>query len=154
MDLDRLAPLFVDGPMPLVRTDFSDDPAWSRVVDEVSRDPEESYTPNLEPISDVAFEAVTPEQLASAWPRERHGYVILADQRSMAEAQGDGEITVVLVDLYASEEDEEEFGEVFGHAFRSQSGEVASIEANLSLANMDFSEFAGSVDEDGVFRGF
>ena len=29
-----------------------------------------------------------------------------------------------------------------------------SIEANLSIANMDFGEFAGSVGADGVFRGF
>jgi hypothetical protein len=32
--------------------------------------------------------------------------------------------------------------------------EVASIEANLSIANMDLSEFAGAVGADGVFRGF
>jgi hypothetical protein len=28
------------------------------------------------------------------------------------------------------------------------------IENNLSLANMDFEEFAEAVDPDGVFRGF
>jgi uncharacterized protein DUF6924 len=28
------------------------------------------------------------------------------------------------------------------------------VENNLSLANMDFEEFADSVDADGVFRGF
>ena len=32
--------------------------------------------------------------------------------------------------------------------------EVALIEANLSIANMDFEEFADSVGPDGVFRGF
>jgi hypothetical protein len=31
---------------------------------------------------------------------------------------------------------------------------VQSIENNLSIANMDFAEFADSVNEDGVFRGF
>jgi hypothetical protein len=29
-----------------------------------------------------------------------------------------------------------------------------SIENNLSLANMGFEEFAGSIGADGVFRGF
>jgi hypothetical protein len=29
-----------------------------------------------------------------------------------------------------------------------------SVENNLSLSNMGFEEFAESVDEDGVFRGF
>jgi hypothetical protein len=28
------------------------------------------------------------------------------------------------------------------------------VENNLSIANMVFAEFAGAVDEDGVFRGF
>ena len=154
MDLDRLSQLFVDGPMPLLRTDFTDDTAWSRIIDEVSRENEESYTANLEPISDTAFDGVTPQDLASAWPRDLHGYVILADQRSMEEAKADGKPTVASVDRSASEEDEEEFGDVFGAAFRAESGEVASIEANLSLANMDFSEFAESVGDEGIFRGF
>jgi hypothetical protein len=32
--------------------------------------------------------------------------------------------------------------------------EFWSIENNLSLANMDFDEFASAAREDGVFRGF
>jgi hypothetical protein len=28
------------------------------------------------------------------------------------------------------------------------------IENNLSIANMDFEEFAENVDDDGIFRGF
>jgi hypothetical protein len=31
---------------------------------------------------------------------------------------------------------------------------MASVENNLSIANMDFIDFAESVDEDGIFRGF
>ena len=38
--------------------------------------------------------------------------------------------------------------------FRSVPREIASLEANLSLANMDFYEFAESAGADGVFRGF
>jgi hypothetical protein len=29
-----------------------------------------------------------------------------------------------------------------------------SVENNLSIANMEFGEFAGNLDQDGVFRGF
>jgi len=29
-----------------------------------------------------------------------------------------------------------------------------SVENNLSISNMDFSDFADSADADGVFRGF
>jgi len=43
---------------------------------------------------------------------------------------------------------------VYGRELRCEVGEVASIEVNLSIANMDFDEFADSADADGVFRGF
>jgi hypothetical protein len=38
--------------------------------------------------------------------------------------------------------------------FRTQPRQVQSIQNNLSLANMDYTEFASSADPDGVFRGF
>jgi hypothetical protein len=38
--------------------------------------------------------------------------------------------------------------------FRTVPAQVHAIEANLSIANMDFDELAGGVDESGVFRGF
>jgi hypothetical protein len=83
------------------------------------------------------------------------GYVLLADVRSMAEATAGGEMTVQYVDLsIISEEDAELFHSFRGRAFRCAVGEVASIEANLSIANMDFADFADNTDPDGVFRGF
>jgi hypothetical protein len=41
-----------------------------------------------------------------------------------------------------------------GRGFRAVPAAVQSIENNLSIANMDFAEFADAVDEDGIFRGF
>ena len=41
-----------------------------------------------------------------------------------------------------------------GRTFRVIPSEMWSVENNLSIANMDFAEFADAVDEDGVFRGF
>jgi hypothetical protein len=38
--------------------------------------------------------------------------------------------------------------------FRAPPRQVQSIQNNLSLANMDFIEFARSAGPDGVFRGF
>ena len=48
----------------------------------------------------------------------------------------------------------EDFNTFPGRTFRCVVEEVASIEANLSIANMDFHEFADNVEADGVFRGF
>lgn len=39
-------------------------------------------------------------------------------------------------------------------SFRALSREVADIEANLSIANLDFRDFQESAAADGVFRGF
>jgi hypothetical protein len=85
---------------------------------------------------------------------ERLGYVLLADHRTMREAAAGGEVTVVYMDLSVAPEDAEEFGWVYGREIRCVVGEVASIESNLSIDNMDFAEFADSADADGVFRGF
>lgn len=39
-------------------------------------------------------------------------------------------------------------------SFRSTPRGIQAIENNLSIANMDFAEFAAAVDDDGVYRGF
>ena len=38
--------------------------------------------------------------------------------------------------------------------FRVIPGELWAVENNLSLANMDYEEFADAVDAEGIFRGF
>ncbi|MEO6701722.1 MAG: hypothetical protein ABI140_02000 [Jatrophihabitantaceae bacterium] len=38
--------------------------------------------------------------------------------------------------------------------FRVTAAELWSVENNLNLANMDWDDFAGAADSDGVFRGF
>jgi hypothetical protein len=38
--------------------------------------------------------------------------------------------------------------------FRTLPRQVQSIQNNLSLANMDYIDFAGSAGADGIFRGF
>jgi len=41
-----------------------------------------------------------------------------------------------------------------GRTFRVIPSQVWSVENNLSIANMDFFEFANNVGDDGIFRGF
>jgi hypothetical protein len=50
----------------------------------------------------------------------------------------------IVVDLYENS----------GSEFRAIPSMIQGIENNLSIANMDFEEFANAVDESGVFRGF
>ena len=167
MRLDLLTELLDNDATPLVRTDFSDDVAWERVAHAVMApadfgvgiDPDVPgddglYAPNIGAVADREFEGATGQSLADAASGEVLGYVLLADGRSIREAAAGGELTVVYVDLSVAPEDAEEFGWVNGRELRCDVREVASIEANLSIANMDFEEFADSVEEDGVFRGF
>jgi hypothetical protein len=51
---------------------------------------------------------------------------------------------LLVVDLYTGS----------GNEFRAIPSQIQGIENNLSIANMDFEEFAEAVDEDGIFRGF
>jgi hypothetical protein len=56
----------------------------------------------------------------------------------------DPEHPVLALDLYSDP----------GRTLRVIPSEMWGVENNLSLANMDFEEFADAVDKDGVFRGF
>ena len=42
----------------------------------------------------------------------------------------------------------------FATVFRANPAEIRAIENNLSIANMDFFEFAIAVDKEGIFQGF
>ncbi|RNL64336.1 hypothetical protein EFK50_07355 [Nocardioides marmoriginsengisoli] len=162
-----LVEAFGSGATPLVRVDFADDSAWQKVIDEVIRpvnleDPEaepteDDYQPHVEQVADRHFDGLAPADIAAEWDRAQDvaGYALIADARSMAEAAAGGEITVVYLDLTPTPELEAEFGWKYGRSFRTLTSEIASIEANLSISNMDFDEFADGVDpHDAVFRGF
>jgi hypothetical protein len=163
VDLSALAETFDGSGTPLIRTDFTDDEAWDRVVDRV-RQPTEfdgspygPYEPHVTVHDDRAFEGATGDTLAEACAAhgELHGYVVLADARSMREAADGGELTIAYVDLSVRDDEDAEFFESFpGRTFRCAVAAFASTEANLAISNMDFHEYADHVDEDGVFRGF
>jgi hypothetical protein len=72
--------------------------------------------------------------------RSDQGFVIGADDTSMAHV----EHPLLVVDL----------GVEPGREFRAVPAAVQAIENNLSIANVDFAEFAECVDADGVFRSF
>jgi hypothetical protein len=147
---------------PLLRTDFSDDAAWTTVVSEVTKPADfgggdDDYEPAVTPFADRFFEGATGASLAETWSSQgiQRGYALLADARSSEEAAEGREVTVEYVDLSVEDdEDAELFDSYLGRTFRCAAREVASIEANLAIANMDFSDFADSLDDEGVFRGF
>ena len=163
MDLSRLAETFEASGTPLLRADFTNDEAWSRVVAEVTRptefdgSPYGPYEPSVTAFDDPEFEGATGATLAEGCASEDglRGYVVVADARSMHEAASGAELTVEYVDLsIEGDEDADLFESFLGRTFRCAVREFASIESNLAIANMDFHEFADNVQPDGVFRGF
>jgi hypothetical protein len=80
------------------------------------------------------------DQLLDATREYAHTFLFVAD----CVALSDREQPILAVDLHHEP----------GRAFRVIPSAAWGIENNLSIANMDFFEFADSADPDGVFRGF
>jgi hypothetical protein len=124
----------------VVRTDYTDDAAWREVCRLIASADCEGYTPTLLPVDDPAYDGATVEDLLDTPDLD---YAFVVDARAIT----DPEHPILVVDLDA------EYGQP-GQIFRTIPAEVSAIDANLGISNMDFEEFAGAVDPDGVFRGF
>jgi hypothetical protein len=125
----------------VLRTDFSDNTAWDAVCTVVREPNEDGFKAYVDCISDRAYAGLTVEQLITLAPKGGdHVFAFIVDHVTLANA----ERPVLVIDLYTEP----------GRSFRVIPREMWSVENNLSLANMDFCEFADSVDPDGVFRGF
>lgn len=126
----------------VLRTDFSDEAAWQALCEAIEApEPDYGYQAYVEFISDRDFEGMTVEMVLASIPENwRHSFLFIVDQKAIA----DPEHPVLVVDLYTER----------GRTFRVIPGEMWGVENNLSIANMDFAEFADNADADGVFRGF
>jgi hypothetical protein len=93
-------------------------------------------------LDDAAYRGLTKEQLLNLIPEgdQRPFFFMIVDDVAV---RSPGH-PILVVDLWREP----------GREFRAVPAAVQSIENNLSIANMDFAEFADAVDEDGVFRGF
>ena len=134
----------------LVRTDYSDDVAWDELRELLGRPDADGFTASLTYLDDRAYDGVTLDGLlAMSFEDPEIPYVLIADRVTMEHS----EHPLLVVDLYRDEDDDEPPADD-RPMFRALPEQVASITANLEIANMDFEEFADRVDGDGVFRGF
>ncbi|MFF0836728.1 MULTISPECIES: DUF6924 domain-containing protein [unclassified Streptomyces] len=125
----------------VLRTDFSDDGAWDAV--RAALDAADGYC-HATYVSELRFACVGVRALvdeeAAADEEAQIIHVFLADAATM----GDTHHPLLAVDL--SDEP--------GRTFRLPAQWFPDVSANLSIANMDFAEFADAADESGTFRGF
>ena len=123
----------------VVRTDFSNDAIWNAIVAAI-RQPVDGFYASVDFVDDRAFDGLSVEQLMELGRDAAQSFAIAADRIGMEAS----EPTLLIVDLLREP----------GRVFRAIPSQIQSIENNLSIANMDFREFADNVDDDGVFRGF
>lgn len=126
----------------VLRTDYSDDAAWEKVCAAIRR-PVGVYRflAYVEFLDDVQYEGIGVTRLLALIPEEyAHSFILIVDGITISYP----EHPLLVVDLYDQP----------GRSFRAIPGQIQGIENNLSIANMDFRDFADAVDGDGVFRGF
>ena len=126
----------------VIRTDFSNDEAWEAIGAAILQPTEEGFGAQVEFVDDGAYRGVTKEQLVKLIPQgdQRPFFFMIVDDVTVRSP----EHPILVVDLWREP----------GREFRAVPAAVQAVENNLSIANMDFAEFAGAVDEDGIFRGF
>ncbi|MEU8259589.1 hypothetical protein AB0C02_03050 [Micromonospora sp. NPDC048999] len=125
----------------VLRVDFAEGAAWEALKAAIiAGDPYD----NAVFVSDPRYDGVSTQSLveadANAADDDKVFYLFLADATTMV----DDEHLLLAVDLH----DEP------GRTFRLPPRWYAEVSANLCIANMDFAEYADSVDASGVFRGF
>ena len=133
-----------DTPESLVlRTDFSDDAAWREVCEASSApSPGDGFLANLTFVEDRSYEAAAVADLiaAAVAATQYRTFMFVADGVTIHAADH----PLLVIDL----------ADQPGRSFRVIPSEMWSVENNLSLANMDFHEFADAIDASGTFRGF
>jgi len=123
----------------IVRTDYTDDDAWESLVAAVrapvpdgsfheKEEDAEFFHAYVDVLDDPRYAGASTEQLLSLVPRDyEHTFLMVAD----AEALGDPRLPLLVVDLADDP----------GLSFRAAPGAIQAIENNLSISNMDFSDF-------------
>jgi len=128
----------------VIRTCFESQQAWETVCGLI-RAPQyftsDPFYANVDLLDDIEFDALSPEALMARVPADySHSFLLVVDRIAITPP----EFPVLVIDLYGQR----------GRTFRAIPSQIQGIENNLSIANMDFFEFADNVDEDGIFRGF
>ncbi|WP_432483506.1 cell envelope integrity TolA family protein [Kineococcus esterisolvens] len=122
----------------LIRTDFTHQPRWEALVGALQTPSPEGFVPFLSTVEHQRWAGASIADVAAAAPPDV--LLVLAD----ATALSSPEVPLLVLQVRG--------GAV--QQLRVAPQALASVENNLSIANTDWEDFAGSTDPDGVFRGF
>ncbi|MEV0495520.1 DUF6924 domain-containing protein [Streptomyces atratus] len=145
----------------VIRTDYNDEAAWQAVATGLTQPWGENgeFMARVHLVDDPAWADATPYEVLSAVRRDENlSVVFVADRVTMQSA----DCALLACDVWADEEalDPMYYQELIDspqpRGFRTAPAAVHDVHANLSIANMDFEEFAeeASADPEGVLRPF
>ena len=124
----------------LVRVARGDDAAWARLTAAVATENDDGFRAYVEFVDAAEWHGASCDHLRGAVPHNDAGPSVLfaADEATLASE----EFPVVVIDLVEGRPE-----------FRCIASELWAIENNLNISNMDWEEFSGFVEADGVYRG-
>jgi hypothetical protein len=124
----------------VLRTDFSNELAWAETWRAIET-PSGDLQAYVEFVSDREFENATVDELVYANAGSNYrSYMFVVDAVTLTHPDR----PLLVIDLLDQP----------GRTFRVIPSEMWGVENNLSIANLDFADFADSSDSDGIFRGF
>jgi hypothetical protein len=128
----------------VVRTGFENQQAWKKICKLISAPvpaPGDAFYAYVQFLDDEDYRGLSTDELLARIPSDyKHSFLFVVDSETIAHP----EFPILVIQLRG----------VRGRSFRAAPATIQAIENNLSIANMDFSEFANAVDSDGIFRGF
>jgi hypothetical protein len=125
----------------LVRTWFGDDAGWDELCAVATEETDEGFLATVQIVDDPAFDGFTPEQLKASHPHRVDGWDVLYIADELAITHPGHPILLIRV------------GSVTDLPFRCRADLLYEVDANLSLANLDWDDFRDQVDADGVYGG-
>lgn len=126
----------------VLRADFSDDEAWESICKAIRQPAGDfQFQAIVDFLSEPDYDGLEPQKVVSLIREgSQHTFIFVVDHTTFSNPDH----PILCIDLCREP----------GRTFRVIPSEMWGVENNLSIANMSFDEFADSVDQDGIFRGF
>ncbi|MEV1045646.1 hypothetical protein [Streptomyces sp. NPDC049916] len=128
----------------VIRTDFSEERIWDDIRALISRHTDEGLLTTVRIVDDPGYAGLTAERLLGLLPQDDDCvYLAVADARTSAPGLRLQDRTLLVVDAASR-------GTGPVGVFRTRLSDLPSVDANLSLANMEFGEFQESVRDNAA----
>lgn len=142
----------------VVRTDFSNDQQWQQVRSLITAPIKfrgQNFYANVSFMNDQKYRDQSPHPLVQSIPDiYKQHFCFIVDRECLTNPQH----PVLVVGFYPADKNwnrpHRDIPQSDIRTFRALPSCIQSIENNLSLANMDFHEFADHLEKDGIHHGF